>query len=472
MASDPVRLATAVSTLHSRFYADGTPAVKSSKLRSAEGLAARAGFTDIYPLSEAVLDAVAAALLAGGYRSGFAYILELKLKHIELNFPVGPALGRRLQKIEDALGRGLGPKNKAPEVAPADVPWPPSVDDTLVLGATDSFIVSSAWLLREIETADLDYSSRNVKLLDGGGVSLALPMSKTDQRGCGAVRSLACHCSRGTFDNAPAAASCGPCAVRRQLHRMESHFGIPFDAPEAQEMPLFPDLDGSRPSKKNVILAWFLALLVSVTGHSARRSGAKHRARTGWSVWQVQFFGRWASAAVLEYIEEALAETTFTWSMPTSSAPSSSVAPFAPPPSALASELASISNGSAVGIISDQSVAASLAALSDRADAAEEALVALRLSASSAGEPPLPEAIVDIDSQVAVSAGKIHYLPAGALEWPRPLWATLCGWRWGSSRASQVSVMSGPRAAKLGQPICTRCARGRAKGMGADVGGT
>ena len=33
----------------------------------------------------------------------------------------------------------------------------------------------------------------------------------------------------------------------------------------------------------------------------------------GWSVWMIQFMGRWAASSVLEYIEEALSEVTASW---------------------------------------------------------------------------------------------------------------------------------------------------------------
>ena len=45
-----------------------------------------------------------------------------------------------------------------------------------------------------------------------------------------------------------------------------------------------------------------------VTGHFMRRSGAKALTRMGLSVARVQWFGRWGSAAVLGYIEEAAEE--------------------------------------------------------------------------------------------------------------------------------------------------------------------
>ena len=45
-----------------------------------------------------------------------------------------------------------------------------------------------------------------------------------------------------------------------------------------------------------------------VTGHFMRRSGAKHFARSGVPLAKIQWLGRWGSAAVLAYVEEAAEE--------------------------------------------------------------------------------------------------------------------------------------------------------------------
>ena len=109
MAADPVLLAQARRALDERTYADGTAHVKSTKLKLAEELARLAGHTSLYPLTEGAVTDVAAALLAGNYRSAASYLGELKLHHVELDHRVGPALGRKLQKINDACSRGQGP---------------------------------------------------------------------------------------------------------------------------------------------------------------------------------------------------------------------------------------------------------------------------------------------------------------------------------------------------------------------------
>ena len=41
------------------------------------------------------------------------------------------------------------------------------------------------------------------------------------------------------------------------------------------------------------------------SGHTFRRSGAKHLARLGLPLVRIQFYGRWGGPSVLGYVEEA-----------------------------------------------------------------------------------------------------------------------------------------------------------------------
>ena len=78
-------------------------------------------------------------------------------------------------------------------------------------------------------------------------------------------------------------------------------------------LPLFPAKGGGAATKKQVVNSW-QALAPpghpSLGGHSPRLSGAKRRAPEGWSLTAIQHLGRWASSAVLAYVEEALADLT------------------------------------------------------------------------------------------------------------------------------------------------------------------
>ena len=50
-----------------------------------------------------------------------------------------------------------------------------------------------------------------------------------------------------------------------------------------------------------------------ISGHSARRSGAKMLCRCGWDLWKVQFHARWASDTVKLYTEEVWSEQAHLW---------------------------------------------------------------------------------------------------------------------------------------------------------------
>ena len=253
------------------------------------------------------------------FASAPSYLAELRLLHLENDDSIGPALARTFAKVVNSLTRGVGAPNRAPELRLTEVNTAhPEEDSGPIVGMARSYLVASAWLLREVELSDLDASGRSIAFNDREDeILLKLPMSKSDQKGAGAERRLPCICSFGVWDSADAKSICPVCAVRRQLVVLQSRFGHSFQADSDVEFPLFPTWDGHRPAKPTVIQAWSLVAMTGrPTGHSARRSGAKAKTRMRWALWQIQFFGRWASSSVLAYVEEAMAELTAKWSRP------------------------------------------------------------------------------------------------------------------------------------------------------------
>ena len=106
---------------------------------------------------------------------------------------------------------------------------------------------------------------------------------------------------------------CAPCAVRRQLQRVNMKFEAPMPKHVEDNRPLFPSLYGSRLSKPQLLKEWESLTAcseLSPSGHSPRRSGAKRYARQGLSLWQIQFLGRWAASTVVQYVGEALEDVT------------------------------------------------------------------------------------------------------------------------------------------------------------------
>ena len=195
VARDPVARKAAQIKVRSKFYAKNVEAAKFSKLALAEELATLGGCEPIYPLCKETLLTVAGALDKAGYRSAPAYIAELRLRHIELDFAISPALDRTFKKVNDAITRGLGPAKKAPEVKLSAIQHTVA---SSVVGAADAYVVSLHWLLRADETENLLLSETSLVLhgsrTDPGDVTLRVPTSKTDPRGNGASRRLTCIC--------------------------------------------------------------------------------------------------------------------------------------------------------------------------------------------------------------------------------------------------------------------------------------
>lgn len=64
--------------------------------------------------------------------------------------------------------------------------------------------------------------------------------------------------------------------------------------------------DKQPATKAQLVYSWKAIFGEGVTGHSGRRTGALSYIRSGRSVAQVAHLGRWKSAAILSYAEEAL----------------------------------------------------------------------------------------------------------------------------------------------------------------------
>ena len=387
-----------------------------------------------------------------GYRSAPAYIAELRLRHIELDFAISPALDRTFKKVNDAITRGLGPAKKAPEVKLSAIQYTVA---SSVVGAADAYVVSLHWLLRADETENLLLSKTSLVLHDSrtdpGDVTLRVPTSKTDPRGNGASRRLTCICKLIAGMGDPTPDACPTCAVRRQVSRLRLLFGWELND-EGGTRPLFPRLDGSRAAKAQLVEAWGVVTSQNdkPTGHSPRRSGAKRYARQGWSVWMIQFMGRWAASTVLEYIEEAMAEVTACWARLPVCCPSG--------------ELEANEAGRLAG------TKGGCPKLSERVDRIEQIILDTRerLAQSESQGGRLSLKMLEIEDQVmgrqwvwkttdsCERDRTVHLVVEESLEWPNALWTTKCGWRFGAAHFNlrRCGTSLGP-----GWRMCQRCAR-------------
>ena len=331
VASDPLLLNKAKTTLQQGFYATRSWDTLLSHQRGIMEIADAAGITLTTPLSEDAAITVAASLQAAGYRSGSAFMGALRVMQLEAKDTITPCMTRLYKKIDDSLQRGLGPPDKAPELLVSLL----VTDDGFkyfegpVLGGPDCYVVAHSYLLREIELSAVIAIKEHIIIKTNGDVGLCLPISKSDPTGKTVTRFLSCICYRITWWNAQAESVCGPCAVKRQLTRLHTSLEYDWLHPKNEVMRLFPHLSGKTAKKEEVILTWNRAcdLKVATKGHTARRSGAKAYIRCGWSLWQVQSLARHTSDAILGYVEEAAAELSAEWNR---QSPTTTDQPYAP----------------------------------------------------------------------------------------------------------------------------------------------
>ena len=210
-----------------------------------------------------------------------------------------------------ACQRGRGPAKRAQPLPLDEVADLQNTPEAMCEGGPSfpirSTIISSWWLLREIEA-----SSAMIKHItldhDKKLARWHLPSSKADWKALGATRTHACHCNTGGE-----ATLCPFHLVQAQVqHQAERNIQTVFSA------------TGGVPTSK---VGWastfeFIATLLGkdttgptglklFTGHSARASGAIHLARSHVELWKIQLFGRWGSEVFKVYLRESPLVTSF-----------------------------------------------------------------------------------------------------------------------------------------------------------------
>ena len=85
IAGSPTALEGATRRLRGRYFGKKVEGKKKSRRMTLRGLAVKAGFEDIMPLTAPKLQAVAASMVEAGYRSVEQYLAEARLWHAELD---------------------------------------------------------------------------------------------------------------------------------------------------------------------------------------------------------------------------------------------------------------------------------------------------------------------------------------------------------------------------------------------------
>lgn len=252
------------------------------------------------PVTTKSLKMLSGLMWKAGYKSIEIYLSEVKQLHIEHGHVWTQLLDMVFKKCKRAAARDRGPRKKAPEVRlevrkakrkallPASVP---------VLFPKELFLFAMVWMLREIDFAEIfmkDVVFDKEKKL----VELHWRKDKMDQAAAGKMRVLACRC---------AAKTCMPeCPYGVSLNlvnKVNARFAVADRLCYLKKHPSKP------PTKSQITSSWSLAYGQKVTGHSGRRTGALNYIRLGWSIPQVSYLGRWKSAVVYDYAQEALQES-------------------------------------------------------------------------------------------------------------------------------------------------------------------
>ena len=279
------------------FSSSSAKASKSSKRRTTTILLETlAGEGRGLPLTTDLLMALASSLKAGGYKAGEGYTAEAKLLHIEEGYQWTDQLDRVFKQCKRALERGRGPRKKAKEVNQEMRRHPKKLSlgqaAKVVKFPALLFVFAMNWMLREIELAAV-MTEHIIMNYQNKQVSLRLEVSKTDQEGSGIMRTLQCLCGEKKCHP-----EC-PFWVASEVLRVIEHFN-------GTNSPICLTAGKNVPKKNQIISAWCGLYGKGVTGHSARRSGALGYIRSGWTITQTAYLGRWKSSAILSYAEEAL----------------------------------------------------------------------------------------------------------------------------------------------------------------------
>ena len=431
-ASSPSHRERAVRTLRSRFFAKTTVGPKRSRLRTAEHVAKRQGIIHIYPMQASDLESVAASFVHAGYRSTPKYLTELKMRNLELGHPWPAQLDLIMRRCCVAASRGIGPPRKAGEIRLAVAATMPDAQAPVACNGPEfpkrSWLVAVFWMLREIELAGIKLHSSHIELGESLG-RLTLPVSKQDPGAVGRTRVFHCICKLGSVPDGwvPGRSVCPVCALKRQVAHRCAQAGVTQTDEKAKKIPLFCTSAGEIVGKTGVVSSWRALLRAAigpadrpgvddVSGHSARRSGAKTLCRCGWELWKIQFHARHASDAIKGYTEEAFAENAALWTIGPAVA-AQPCAERAPMPE-LAHIYDRVEEANSQGLRLEEAVARTAAELKTRS--CELAAIVDSVARELDGRT----------RYVRNTAGDclVHIMAHGGLEAPAAAWRTHCGW--------------------------------------------
>ena len=263
----------------------------------------------VFPVTIHTIAAVLSMLKKGGYRTPANYISRLKSEHCKYE-PWHPWLEEEASAGIRSVCRGLGPAkqslpyplDRAAEGAHHQDPPVPGAP----LGFANLAVISCFFMLREIEATLMLVSSVTLNMAEAT-VTILLPITKTDWRALGCVRTWGCVCASFSASRCPFHAAC--C----QMELLTRTFGPKM---HAAGFPFFSTLEGLAADKSAVIeCIEFVVQLLKMPltgkdgrnlfgGHAFRVGGARHLCRHGVPVHTIALLARWSSDMVHHYLKD------------------------------------------------------------------------------------------------------------------------------------------------------------------------
>ena len=271
---------------------------------------------DALPVTAAKIRMVAAGLRAGSFRSADPYFLTACVEHlVTYGHRPGPLVAFAAKRFARAVSRGVGPsslkesfliEDLVGSMDPPDKSAPRTPQDALWPCA--AACLGAWWMTRGIELSAAKF--KDVKLLEKSKtVYWNLPASKTDIKAHGVSRAHRCIC----VSHPELSEICPFHVFVEYLAFLRAT--LP-DIDDLQNLQLFPNGQGGTLSHSATIRMVQTAAYASgdprafdsgrFGEHAIRVSGAQFMSRALlMEVYLIQLYGRWSSAAVARYVQNA-----------------------------------------------------------------------------------------------------------------------------------------------------------------------
>ena len=299
----PEARAGGLARLSEDVYARSTRRSQEARIATLVKLAAAAAIA-LVPATVESISLLAGALKAGSYRSGAGYLGALARVHKRAGHCWTPDLEIARTDAVRSLERGLGPAKRARVVDLETVVGHHGDTGGTQQGDIDFVTIGALWMLRGAEAAALLRDQVTVSE-DTSHASIVLGAFKTNPTGRECTRTLRCSCGRTSASGEVEGVDIGrsTCPVHALVRVIERRGGLGA----TDKHPFFCGRNLAALTPGSARLAICRACrCVGMSEHSMRRMGAQYYARRGVLLATIQHIGRWGSATVLLYVEQAL----------------------------------------------------------------------------------------------------------------------------------------------------------------------